>query len=52
LGFGDRSVGLEAEVKDQRVWKFHSSQWYVVISAYNNLTDVAEIVHNEGFNHV
>jgi hypothetical protein len=44
-------VILQVEVADRLIWKLHSSQQYIVKSAYNNLI-AAENVHNEGFNYV
>jgi len=38
-------------VDDRWVWKLHSSHSYTVNSSYNYLT-VADIVPNEGYNHL
>jgi len=36
------SIVLQVVVDDQWVWKLHSSQCYMVSSAYNNLTAVED----------
>jgi len=44
-------VILQVEMTDRWVWNLHSSKWYTVKSAYENMT-FADFDFNVGFKHV